>query len=1283
MAKNYTNIKNSFHVLVQKIKEKGINESLLVIVGDIFESKSFLNTDDILVWKSICFLLRKENIKTLIIPGNHDYNINSELVKDNVSLLTDTYENIKCINRTSIIDGCIFGDSRLEFYIFSPIDKEIPKILEDINTPIKTLKIALLHEPINYASFDNGQLISNARFAAKDLIDYDLVLLGDIHLHQFLTDKIAYCGSFVQKTKGESMHKGYILWNLTTPENVGTFCPIPLKEVYIRIEAYNDKCELPIIDDNQKIRYSSFVYKDCSEVYIENLKLKLDKKYGYINQILNKTNLDIEYKVNDEYVTEVAIKDEDDHETIKQLSKSGGLNNLNTHEQIIRDILKDSPMVKDTQRIEEILTYHSGQLQNRNEINFTTYKINYLVWSNIFCYGENNYINFNTFNKNLVMLNGKNKGGKSSIIDIIIRILFNECTRGLKEDIVNKKRNHGHIKISFNIGEDEYIIEQTHYRLSKNQQHKIYKNGENITQDTIVKSYAFLRNTVGLGEYKNFVNMTTALQNRKFLVDMSQKDFIDLLTDITNIDILKDLEDETKKEISALKSANRKLLTDIESIEEVKEEEITQLETKQDTLINNRERLYNDISNINKKLIEISKDYNNTPIQPDLDDQIESITNIISIYNTKQNMQEYDGFDEQYYKSKLDSITKELWLVSKRLENIPIEVIKTVNNINYYDKIKINHITHFNDYNTLKSDISKKIKLLRDITHKPSDNSYFTDIINDTSNSKLDKLKEIVTTYKVEDLSLLEKCEIKQLISLNQEDNVDIILPDYTQIANDIHSLEKKIKKYYANYGSLKYSKDCEHCVSNKKNISSIFDIKYEAKKLDELRETLKQRENMELKFNKAKLYKYNKEQNEIFMRNTQSAQINELIKKRKIEYESSKARLKEYTNFSNWNLLQKLDKKLKLFKEHDIQKDYVMMQKLEKDKRYLEIQIEYKKLLELKQIKDANGSKTVRIEKLNQLEVRAKKNLDAVNTELKNFAEEYRIKKNNYVNRKMYLETYKNNIDNLEFYDLYFSVINCKTGIPSYILKQTCKIIEDQCNSILQSITDFTIKIVFDSTVRIYTVENDEHINGANGSGFQKFLLDLIFRITLTRISCISSPRLIFIDEGFGCLDKDSFISVASILKKIKNNFDSMFIISHIEELRSYVDISINIKKNENFSFVQHGTLTDEEQTIKLIQELNITNKRNMDFKSDVEKATEKTKTIKRQVKSKFDSENIASYIGSHGGLENILFEPSGAKLHCHGCGKDYVSKKGFIEKHLNSATNKKKHDIYILSLI
>lgn len=1216
---NYKNLSSSFPILIEKIKAQGIEESLLVIAGDIFESKSYLNTDDIFHWRSICYLLKAANIKTLMIPGNHDINPNSNMVRDNVTLLTSGYKNIKVVNSTCILDGEIFGDSSLEFYIFSPIDGLIPKILDNNNT-----KIAILHEPVNNALYDNGEKISGARFTAADLTDYDYVLLGDIHKMQFLSPRIAYSGSFVQKTKGENLEKGFIKWNLQNGK--GEFHPILLKEVYIKVEAINDTCELPIIQKEQTIRHVSLFYKDCSPEYIIALKETMVKNFGYIHRVMNNTK---------QTAIEVA-KPEINHSTI------------------IKTILGETHPLLDS-----ILVHHQNVIRNRNENNFSTYKLNYLYFENIFCYGDQNYINFNNFHNDLVMLNGKNKEGKSSIIDIIIRVLFNEAVRGLKEDIVNKSKARGFIKISFNIGADEYVVEQLYHRVSKNQQHRLYLNGKNITKDTIIKTYDFLRSIIG--NYHDFVNMTTALQNRKFLVDMTQNDFVSLLTKITNVDVLKDVEVETKKEIAALKAVNKKYDADIAKIPEVKETDIIALETAKAEHTRVVESLYNNMSEITAKLLVLNKEFDNTPIPDNLDEEIEAhvsrlnaIKNDPVAYNSirdllKENENQLINHDEKIY------------YIKKRIEAFPEEMLRIITATDYEARLA----------NLDRSEITARIKELKDTTYKPSKEL-----------RPLALLQGICSAYQPQELKPLEKCMINAVIPLNHIENFDQIiadgLPNYDSIIKEISGLDKSIKQYEKYYSSLVFADGCVSCVANKQHVEH-FSSDSLRLRLSELNGILASRAETERMYAASLRYKKDKEQNEIFARNLEIKAHNALIVDKKSVYEIALAEIKEVENFERWSEMQRLEKQLQYFKEAEVQKLLIENEKLVVYKTFVELKDAYMKLKHLQDIKISNGSKLQSIKKLQELSALAKTNINAHNTKFAQLSETYRINKNNFDNKKNLIATHSENVLRIEFLETYHNCINSKTGIPSFVLKNTCKRVQDSCNAILQKITDFSINIVYDKEIKIYTVENDIQIPSSMGSGAQKFLMDLILRITLTEISSMSSTKMLFVDEGWNSLDKENFIAVANILQKLKGNFDALIIISHISELQSYVDISVNIVRSGYLSKVAYGELTDEEKTVRLLNETTTNNKRNLEFKESVKAA----KIIKKSVSSEEVDNNIKQYVNTHGGLENILLEKREGKIFCRGCSKEFNIRQGFVEKHLSGVTVLAKHNKYITSLL
>ena len=111
-SQNFVNIRQSFYVLIQDIIKLGIEQSMLVIAGDIFEHKTSLSTDELFMFKDICRKLNEYKINTLMIPGNHDYNINSYLAVDNVSTLFYG-DTISCYNTTSKIQR-----KNIEFYIY-------------------------------------------------------------------------------------------------------------------------------------------------------------------------------------------------------------------------------------------------------------------------------------------------------------------------------------------------------------------------------------------------------------------------------------------------------------------------------------------------------------------------------------------------------------------------------------------------------------------------------------------------------------------------------------------------------------------------------------------------------------------------------------------------------------------------------------------------------------------------------------------------------------------------------------------------------------------------------------------------------------------------------------------------------------------------------------------------------------------------------------------------------------------------------------------------------------
>jgi DNA repair exonuclease SbcCD ATPase subunit len=120
--------------------------------------------------------------------------------------------------------------------------------------------------------------------------------------------------------------------------------------------------------------------------------------------------------------------------------------------------------------------------------------------------------------------------------------------------------------------------------------------------------------------------------------------------------------------------------------------------------------------------------------------------------------------------------------------------------------------------------------------------------------------------------------------------------------------------------------------------------------------------------------------------------------------------------------------------------------------------------------------------------------------------------------------------------------------------------------NLLLLEISDFYVTIeVEKNSFAFYIVNNKKKVNVASASGYQKFLVDLVARVVFLYLSKMTNFGIIFIDEGFGCLDEENFIKVAKALKLLKK-YTNLLVITHVDELKTYADKVLQVDNKVTF---------------------------------------------------------------------------------------------------------------------
>jgi len=195
--------------------------------------------------------------------------------------------------------------------------------------------------------------------------------------------------------------------------------------------------------------------------------------------------------------------------------------------------------------------------------------------------------------------------------------------------------------------------------------------------------------------------------------------------------------------------------------------------------------------------------------------------------------------------------------------------------------------------------------------------------------------------------------------------------------------------------------------------------------------------------------------------------------------------------------------------------------------------------------------------------------NIKSINSKLFSSSTEKGRLELQYKNVTDQLQKVKDLESSYESFKHYTTVVS-RDGIPYEIITKTLPEIEKEVNNILQQLVEFTITLQTDGkNIMTNIVYDDRQWPLEMASGMEKFVSGLAIRVALINISNLPRPNIICIDEGFGCADSDHLGQMGALFNYLKHQFDFIWVISHLDQMRDMVDSQIEIKKDNGFSKV------------------------------------------------------------------------------------------------------------------
>lgn len=150
------------------------------------------------------------------------------------------------------------------------------------------------------------------------------------------------------------------------------------------------------------------------------------------------------------------------------------------------------------------------------------------------------------------------------------------------------------------------------------------------------------------------------------------------------------------------------------------------------------------------------------------------------------------------------------------------------------------------------------------------------------------------------------------------------------------------------------------------------------------------------------------------------------------------------------------------------------------------------------------------------------------------------------------------------------------KNGIQALIIENAVPEIEREANVLLAKLTDGTMTLALElveptqkggekETLQIKIADSSGTRNYETFSGGESFRIDFALRVAMSKFIANRSGaelRTLVIDEGFGTQDSEGLSNFVDVINAVKDDFDKILVITHIEELKNKFPVRIEVRK-------------------------------------------------------------------------------------------------------------------------
>lgn len=626
---------------------------------------------------------------------------------------------------------------------------------------------------------------------------------------------IAYPGSTLQQNYAEDLNHGFLLWEIQSKGSFDvSFCELPNPKPFVTIEWQGNV--------NRTMQLAT-MFKKGSRFRIKS-KHHISQKDVQQLVFLLKTTCN---------ATEVVFKSEYQSSLGDALLQKGDitvvrndLRNVDVLYSLLKDFNAHAELTsKEWDHIYEKLHEYVNSLSGETVIRNVSWSLRKMEFDNLFCYGEDNVIDFEKMS-GIVGIFSENRRGKSSIPGAIMYTLFNATDRGSIKNmhVCNTRKQYCSSKITVDISGKRHLIERItsktenkHGKINSSTALNFFEQTDNgpleLNAEQRTSTDKEIRKRIGTADDFLLTGFSAQGEINEFITQGPSKRW-QVISRFLDLDVFKQLHDLAKNDVNDYKAVlNTMPDRDWQSLQNELKNSV-QKNDVQLALINNT------LHDLNMRLRElqskVSSHHGVIVTQSDITKQEEQISYL------ENNLSKHD-LEQKNIKKQIDDISDKL----KKIEDV-----KSQNDLDNMKKMLASYkklqssleslrASHSNDSSRLKN-TKRTLKILQKV---PCGDQFPTcTFIKDAHNLK-DKLElheaRAQKSKKAVEEASTSLAQLEKLVDVAKIEKLESLFALQPRYELEKSQLELKLHKEESQSASVK--SDLELAMSRLKKLQDSF----------------------------------------------------------------------------------------------------------------------------------------------------------------------------------------------------------------------------------------------------------------------------------------------------------------------------------------------------------------------------------------------------------------------------------------------------------------------------